>query len=89
MADGDLNEEDIAKLQKSLGDWLGKTKLIEVEGNSRAIILKTTNQFTPLLRDPPRTLRAGRWTLRTELTSGAVGKLKKRARRGAADGQVP
>jgi hypothetical protein len=63
--------------------------VIVVKGNPRAIIVKTTNEVAPLLREASGGIRVDGRRLETALTSGAVGKLKKRALEATADDQVP
>ncbi len=88
LSDGDLGDADVEGLQRVMEDRYGRIKLITVEGNRRALIVKTTNAVAPLIRERTSALRAGRWTLRAVLTSGAVGKLKKSVSGGTLDGQV-
>ncbi len=88
MADADLTETDRKDLGEILTRMHGRLKLIEVEGNPRALIVKTTNEVAPRLRDPEHALTVGGKGLATALTSGSVGNLKRRASRTAAHGEV-
>jgi hypothetical protein len=88
MADADLSEEEWKELSGVLEGRHGKLKLIPVEGNRRAVIVKTTNEAAPLIRDRDDGLRVGGKELQTVLTSGAIGKLKRRASSPAANGKI-
>ena len=87
-ADGDLGGHDFADLQRVLDARHGKVKVIEVPGDPRAVIVKTTNVEAPRLREDSPPLRVGGKDLKPVLTSGAVGKLKRNASGGTSDGQV-
>jgi hypothetical protein len=89
VAGTDLSEERLKELQATLDSRYGKVKLIQVRGNPRAVIVKTTNQVAPLMRDPSQPLMLAGEKVETVLTSGAVVNLKKRALEAKADGQVP
>ena len=56
-----------------------KLKLIQVKGNERAVIVKTTNAVAPTFREQSGRMTVGGKVLVAVLTSGAIGKLKKRA----------
>jgi len=83
-----LTEGERKELAGILERRYGKAKLIAVEGNPKAVIIKTTSQTAPLLRDltPRLTIHGKRLT--PVLTSGAIGKLKRRAAPAAANGKV-
>jgi hypothetical protein len=89
VADADLSAEETKGLAELLQRRHGHVKLIFVDGNARAVIVKTTNAVAPLLRAPEGRLTAGGKALKPVLTSGAVGKLKRRASETARHGQVP
>ena len=89
LADRDLDEPEFEALGRTLEGRMGKVKLISVKGNPRAVIVRTTNSSDHLLRDAAEPLFVGGTELRPTLTSGVVGKLKRRASRGSHDGQVP
>jgi len=89
VADGELSEAERKDLQAVLEARHGSVKLIFVRGNARAVIVRTTNDVVPLLRDPGRPLKVGGKKLETVLTSGAVGNLKRRASEATGHGQVP
>ena len=88
VADADLSEAERKDLAAVLERRHGKVKLIAVEGNPRAVIVKTTNEVAPLLRDPESALTVGGKKLASVLTSGAVVNLKRRASEAAANGKV-
>lgn len=88
VADADLSEAERKGLSAILEGRHGKVKLIAVEGNPRAVIVKTTNEVAPLLRSPENGLAIGGKKLTSVLTSGAVGNLKRRASEAAANGKV-
>ncbi len=85
----DLSEERLKELQALLESRHGKMKMIAVSGNPRAVIVRTTNEVAPLLRDKGHPLFLGGKMVEPVLTSGAVGNLKRRALGGKPDGQVP
>jgi hypothetical protein len=87
-ADVDFTGERIELLQSVLDSRYGKVKLIMVKGNPRAVIVKTTNEVAPLLRNAEPPLELGGERIETVMTSGAVGNLKRRALGAKADGQV-
>lgn len=68
----------------------GKAKVIPVVGNRRAVIVKTTSDAAGPMRERSGSLKLGGKPLAAVLTSGAIGKLKKRAKASAVatDGQV-
>lgn len=84
----DLSEERLEDLRASLEARYGKVKIIAVKGNPRAVIVKTTSEVAPLMRDQNHPLLLGGRKVESVLTSGAVGNLKRRALRARADGQV-
>ncbi len=88
-SEAELTEERLKELQAKLDARYGKVRLIPVRGNARAVIVKTTNEVAPLLRDPDTTLLLDGKKVEPVLTSGAVGNLKRRALEAAAYGQVP
>lgn len=88
IADSELSKKEVAELGAVLEGRLGKVKVFEVKGNPRAVVVRTTNASAPLLRGEGRPLVAGGKRLEPVLTSGAIGKLKKRAEEAAANGQV-
>lgn len=89
IAETEISDGEVKELQKVLEARYGRMKLIQVKGNPRAVIVKTTNEVAPLLRDRSHPLVVSGKKLETVLTSGAVVNLKKRALEAKADGQVP
>lgn len=67
------------RLSKALEGRYGKTKVIAVKGAPKAVVVKTTETVAPLLREWGDGLRAGDKRLTPVLTSGGIGKLKRRA----------
>jgi hypothetical protein len=65
-----------------------KAKVLPVKGNPRALIVRTTNEFAPLMRGEGEGLRVGGQVLKSVLTSGAVGNLKRRASDATGNGEV-
>jgi hypothetical protein len=88
LADAGVSESERKELATVLEERHGRVKLIAVEGNPRAVIVKTNNEVAPLLRDPQRELVVGGKRLVAVLTSGGVGKLKRRASEAANNGKV-
>ena len=88
MADDDLSEEEAKELRSAVERRHPGAKTILVEGNRKAVIIRTTNDVAHVLRSPGGALRVGRKRLTPVLTSGAVGNLKRRASGASNDGQV-
>jgi hypothetical protein len=90
MADKDLTESESKYLGEVLERRHGKLRVIQVQGVPRAVIVKTTQIVAPLLREQSGSLTIGGKRLRTVLTSGAIGNLKRRAKVGESteDGEV-
>jgi hypothetical protein len=82
-ADGDATPEEWKDLARGLEKRFGKIKAIPIAGNGSALVIKTDNDFAPLIRECAD-LRAGERKVRTVLTSGSIGKLKRLASRSAA-----
>ena len=88
VAGEDLTAEEVKELGSVVERRHPGAKVIQVEGNSRAIIIRTTNEVAPVLRTGEGALKVGGKELTPVLTSGAVGNLKRRASRAGDDGQV-
>jgi len=86
ISDSDLSKEDFDSIAELAKKRYAGAKVIPVEHNPRAVILKTTNVVAPLLREGPLKIRGK--TLKTVLTSGAIGNLKRRATGPADHGKV-
>lgn len=90
LADRDLGAEELTGLSESLELRFGKSKVIVLKGNPRAVVVRTTNRVAPMLRGQDGALVVGGTKLTPELTSGSIGKLKRRASatQGSKHGQV-
>ena len=88
LAGSKLSEEDLRKFSDFIRGRYPASKVIAVKENQRAVILKTTNEVAPLLRDSEQRLRVGSIEVASVLTSGAIGNLKRRASAAAANGEV-
>lgn len=86
-SDGALSEEDFREFGRILESRHGRLKLIAVKGNDRAVIVKSTNDVAPVMRESSGRLRVGGKTLTVVLTSGAVGKLKRAAQTAGTSGK--
>lgn len=91
VADRDLSDGDRSDLTQILEGRHGKVTVIAVDRNPRAVIVKTTNSVAPLLRNMSGELELSGKRLVTVLTSGSIGKLKRRALGSDMnkDGKVP
>jgi len=83
-AEGDVSESSWEELCLRLEESVGRIKPISMKGNPRALVLKTDNRGAPLLRQQVGAMTAGGFRVRTSLTSGCIGKLKRRAGDGGA-----
>lgn len=88
MAGADLSDAERKEIGTALERRHGEVKVIAVEGNRRAVIVKTSADVASLLRGEGMVPSVGRKRLVPILTSGAVGKLKRRASEAAANGEV-
>ena len=90
-ADGGLSDGDVKELAKILEDRYGNLKLIQVQGNRRMVIVKMTAAVAPFFREHSGQMRLGGKELVSVLTSGAIGKLKRRAAKSekTGNGQIP
>ncbi len=87
VADWAISESEKKTLRSIIERRHPGDKLIEVQENPRAVIVKTTNEIAPSFRAEGAPTIGGR-RLTAVLTSGAVGNLKKRAAEAASNGQV-
>ncbi len=85
MADSELSDDDLKRLSQVLEQRHGKVTVIAVKANPRAVIVKTTNVVAPVLREASGEMMLGGKRLVTVLTSGSIGKLKRRASREEED----
>lgn len=91
LADAELGEPEVQELTRILEGRHGKLKVILVRGNGRALIVRTTPQVAAELRDRSGRIRLGENEVSTVLSSGVIGKLKRRATASGTteDGKVP
>jgi len=75
----EFSEADLKRVERILHRRHGELKLIRVRGAENALIVKTTSDEAPEIRRRSGRLGIGGAHLATVLTSGAIGKLKKRA----------
>ena len=83
-----LSGSDAKRLGEALTDRYGQVKVIPVEGDGRAVIIKASEPVARALRGEDRISAPGGVELRPALTSGAIGNLKRRARGAAVDGKI-
>ncbi|HUH82710.1 MAG TPA: hypothetical protein VLX33_02385 [Nitrososphaerales archaeon] len=88
VADDVISESERKTLRSILERRHQGDKLIEVRGNPRAVIVKTTNEVASSFRGAEGGLTVGGKKLTSVLTSGAVVNLKRRASEARANGQV-
>jgi hypothetical protein len=88
MAEGDLSDGEVKELAGIIERRHPGSKLIQLKGNPRAVIVKTTNESAPGFRDPGSGFGVAGKALRPVLTSGAIGNLKRRASEASTNGQV-
>jgi len=81
-ADSELSESEKNGVMGILREKYGKVDVIGLKESPKALIAKTTNDAAPKIRESDSALMVGGKRLVTVLTSGAIGNLKKRARRG-------
>lgn len=82
------SEPDVSGIEKEFEEFFsqrfGKAKVIAVQGNPRALIVKTTGDVALRLREMREGFVFKGVKLVPVLTSGAVGNLKKRATQASA-----
>jgi hypothetical protein len=78
--DDDVTPRDWEDLGKTLEDTFGKIRLIPIEGDERLHVVKTDDRVASMIRRNPGGIKVGKSSLRTLLTSGSLGKLKKLAK---------
>lgn len=83
-ADGDVTPDDWEEFFVRLEQKFGKLRQIPVRGNGRVMVVKTNNRVAPTIREEVPYMRAGSRRVRTVLTSGSIGKLKRLAADGVA-----
>lgn len=88
VADEDISESERKVLRTVIERRHPGDRLIEIPGNPRAVIVRTTNEVAPSFRADGGAPTAGGKRLTPVLTSGGVGNLKRRAAEAATNGQV-
>ena len=88
LGSANLSEEDLRMFSDFIRGRHPEAKVIPIRENPRAVIVKTTNEVVPLLRDTGSGLKVGETDLVSVLTSGAIGNLKRRASAAGANGEV-
>ena len=88
VADAALSDPERKALQSIIERRHPGDRLIEVQGNPTAVIIRTTNEVAPLFRTAEGAPTVGGKRLAAVLTSGAVGNLKMRAVEAATNGAV-
>ena len=90
-SDSELDEDDLGDLAEALRTLDPRGKVIPIKGSGMWVVLKTNVPSATRIRQGGLGLRAGEHDLISILTSGAIGKLKKRAQDGGptAVGKVP
>lgn len=78
IGDSEVTESDRKKIHDALEKTYGELKIILVQGNPRAMIVKSTEPAVRRMREYGA-LNLGGKRFKTLLTSGAVGNLKRRA----------
>lgn len=83
-ADGKLGPHELETLIKMLEQRHGKLNLILVESPKTAVIVKTHRAVAADIRESLANAKFGDRRVRTVLTSGNIGKLKRRVRASSA-----
>ena len=86
-----MDDHEFEEFGRILEKRHGRLKLIAVRGNSRAVIVRTTMEVATALREQSGTISLGEKRVEAVLTSGVIGKLKRKAAESALtrDGEVP
>lgn len=88
MAEAPLSLADVRATKATLESRFGELKVITVDVNPKALIVRADEPSVRLLRRDGLVSVAGGVRLTPVLTSGVIGKLKKRAAGAAANGKV-
>lgn len=83
-AEGELSPPEFATLTRLLEQRHGKLTVIELESPRTAFIVKTDRPTATALRESLEDVVIGETRVRTKLTSGAIGKLKRSIRGSSA-----
>jgi hypothetical protein len=91
LADADMVEREVEELGRILENRHGRLKVIAVQGNRRAVIIRTSVEGATEMREMSGKISLGGKQVATVLSSGVIGKLKKRATESAltGNGKVP
>jgi RNase P/RNase MRP subunit POP5 len=84
QADGKLGPHELETLIKMLEQRHGKLTLISVESPRTSLIVKTHRAVSDGIRESLADAKFGDVRVRTVLTSGNIGKLKRRVRESSA-----
>ena len=89
-AEGRLDEQDVRDLERVLEARRVKGKVIPFGTEEGFVVVKTTAEYSAMLREPENAIKVGGRTLKPWLTSGAIGKLKRAVSdaRGEGIGQI-
>jgi hypothetical protein len=79
FAESPLSPNDLKGLKAMLERRFGETKVVELKANPRAIILRGDESMAKDIRSEGGMTISGGVRLEPRLTSGAIGKLKRRA----------
>lgn len=88
IADEPISEQDLRGIQSVLVKRFRGLKAIGVESNDKALIVRTDEQSARALRSQGGFSSPAGARLEPKLTSGAIGKLKKRATEAADIGKI-
>lgn len=88
MANERLTEQDLRSIQSVLERRFRGLKIIGLKSNDKVLIVRTDEPSARALRSQGRFSSPGGVKLEPKLTSGAIGKLKKRASEAAAIGKI-
>ena len=83
MTEGEVASDEWKDLARVLEQRFGKVKAIPVKGNGSVLVIKTDNEVAPRIREC-QDLRIGGSEVKSVLTSGSIGKLKRLAGRSGA-----
>lgn len=83
-----ISEPEMEVLRSAVERRHPGDRLIEVQGNPMAVIVRTTNEVAPSFRTAEGAPTIGGRKLKAVLTSGAIGNLKRRAVEATPNGQV-
>jgi len=82
-ADGEATPDEWKDFARALEQRFGKLKAIPLKGNGKALVVRTNNEAAPLMRECTD-LHVGERKVKSVLTSGSIGKLKRLAGRSGA-----